>query len=243
MSVKKTNQQFIDEVFALHGNEYSVLEEYKGNRIPIKIRHNVCGRVSKFSPSNFLQGHGCNYCAQIDRDRKRRLSNKSFIKKVKDLVGDEYTFLDPYGNNAHEPLRVRHNTCGSVYRVRPYNFLYNNRRCPICNTSIGEQLIKKFLLDNHISFRQQMTFEGCLDIHKLSYDFYLPDNNVLIEYQGIQHYKPIGFFTAEYFSTQQKHDKIKRDFAKNNNINLLEIPYTCKTKCEVENMLKSYLNV
>ena len=59
---------------------------------------------------------------------------------------------------------------------------------------------------------------------KLSYDFYLPKYNLLIEGQGKQHLEPIKHFGGERtFQIQQEHDRRKREYAKQNNINLLEI--------------------
>jgi very-short-patch-repair endonuclease len=65
----------------------------------------------------------------------------------------------------------------------------------------------------------------------LSYDFYLPNHNLLIEYQGVQHEKPIDFegkgkkYAKQIFKKQQEHDKRKREYAIINSINLLEIWY------------------
>ena len=61
---------------------------------------------------------------------------------------------------------------------------------------------------------------------KLSYDFYLPQYNLLIEFQGEQHEQPIEHFGGEeQFKIQQEHDRRKREYAKLHNINLLEIWY------------------
>ena len=63
----------------------------------------------------------------------------------------------------------------------------------------------------------------------LRFDFCikLKDNSiVLIEIQGEQHYKPVDYFGGEKkFLKQQKYDNIKRNYCKNNNIRLIEIPY------------------
>ena len=61
----------------------------------------------------------------------------------------------------------------------------------------------------------------------LSYDFYLPDYNMLIECQGIQHEKfTKGLHETEVdFKKQLEHDRRKKEYAKQNNINLLEIWY------------------
>ena len=54
----------------------------------------------------------------------------------------------------------------------------------------------------------------------------MPDYNLLIEFHGKQHEKPIEFFGGEkQFEIQQEHDRRKREYAKQNNINLLEIWY------------------
>jgi hypothetical protein len=65
---------------------------------------------------------------------------------------------------------------------------------------------------------------------KLSYDFYLPDINTLIEYQGLQHSKPYNFGadlneedTQDRFKKQKVHDKLKKEYAKKNGYNLVEI--------------------
>ena len=59
----------------------------------------------------------------------------------------------------------------------------------------------------------------------LSYDFYLPNHNIFIEYQGRQHGEYITGLHKTYkeFEIQQEHDKRKREYAKDNNIKLLEI--------------------
>lgn len=58
----------------------------------------------------------------------------------------------------------------------------------------------------------------------LSYDFYLPMYNLLIEIQGEQHYKAVKFFGGnQAFGVQKVHDYRKRKYAQANNINFLEI--------------------
>lgn len=68
---------------------------------------------------------------------------------------------------------------------------------------------------------------------KLSYDFYLPQYNVLVECQGIQHYEPIEYFGGEeQFKIQQEHDRRKREYAEKNGYKLLEIWYYDYDKIE-----------
>jgi len=59
----------------------------------------------------------------------------------------------------------------------------------------------------------------------LSYDFYLSHYNLLIEYQGNFHDGSNGEYTQINLENQQEHDRRKREYAKDNNIKLLEIWY------------------
>ena len=65
----------------------------------------------------------------------------------------------------------------------------------------------------------------------LSYDFYLPKYNLLVEFQGQQHEKPIDFEGSgeenarQRFEKQQEHDRRKNSYCLANNISLYRIPY------------------
>ena len=64
----------------------------------------------------------------------RRKTNEQFIQEVKEAVGDEYTFLEPYVNERTK-IKVRHNECKYVWKVRPHDFLRKGKkatRCPYC---------------------------------------------------------------------------------------------------------------
>ena len=102
-------------------------------------------------------------------------------------------------------------------------------RCPSCQFSKGETCIETFLLNNNIIYIPQKEFDGLLGVGNgnLSYDFYLPDYNLLIEYQGEQHERYIkGFHKSKKdFRTQVEHDRRKKEYTQNNNIKLLEIWY------------------
>jgi very-short-patch-repair endonuclease len=93
--------------------------------------------------------------------------------------------------------------------------------------SMGERQIESWLKSNNIDYKTQYKVEGCKNKKPLSYDFFIPDKNLLIEYQGIQHYQPVEIFGGEEnFKKQQENDKIKKRFAFNNGYELLEIKYT-----------------
>lgn len=85
-------------------------------------------------------------------------------------------------------------------------------------------------------------FDNLKDKKKLHYDFYLLDSNVLIEYQGLQHYQPVKHYGGEKtFKVQQLHDKMKREYAINNGYRLLEVSYKENTQEKVNSFLDKNL--
>ena len=125
-----------------------------------------------------------------------------------------------------------------------YNSNIVDFRCPRCQFSQGEEAISSYLINNEMTHIPQKTFSGLIGLGGglLSYDFYLLEYNLLIEYQGQQHEKFISWFhkSKKDFERQQEHDRRKREYAKNNNIKLLEIWYWNFDK--IEEILTKILN-
>lgn len=118
--------------------------------------------------------------------------------------------------------------CGNEFEALPAKVMNGHTTSCGCNRkSSGEILIENILARNCIPFEREKRFDDCADICPLPFDFYIQNANLLIEYQGIQHYKPLEFFGGEdAFDIRKKHDIIKENYCKANNIRLLEIPYT-----------------
>ncbi len=115
-----------------------------------------------------------------------------------------------------------------VFTVDGAEFIHNTRSvsCPSCRGSRGEKEIIRILNANSISFIKEYNFKTHA---KFKYDFYLQDLNILIEYDGVQHYKPVSVFGGiDAFIQQKKRDKLKNMLAKEKNISLIRIPYTTK---------------
>ena len=104
---------------------------------------------------------------------------------------------------------------GYKWRISPANTL-NGRGCPQCNESFGERKTRQWLNSRNIKYIYQKIFKDCKDIKPLPFDFYLPDYNICIEYDGMQHFTPIDYFGGqESFERTVKHDKIKDNFSCN----------------------------
>lgn len=117
--------------------------------------------------------------------------------------------------------------CGNLVKVIGNNLTRQNGTTSCgCKKSKGEQIIATILNDNNILFEKEYYFEDLKtkDGHYLRFDFKI--ENVLIEYQGIQHYKAVNFFGGEeQFKIQQKYDNMKRQYCKEHGLILIEIPY------------------
>ncbi len=83
----------------------------------------------------------------------------------------------------------------------------------------------------NINFIQEYTFNTCLSPKDrlLKFDFYLTDYDILIEYDGEQHFENNGLFgafnTEEKLKKQKEYDTIKNNWCKNNNKKLIRISY------------------
>ena len=121
--------------------------------------------------------------------------------------------------------------CGNICYVSSSNLITGGTKSCGCTKSHGEQKIKDILQQNNIIFETQKTFKTCCFPNTKMFaffDFYLPEYNLLIKYDGIQHFKATnkGWNTEEnYFKTKQR-DEYKNNWCKENNIPLIRIPYT-----------------
>ena len=232
-----TIDEFKQRVYKIYGDEYRVLGSYVNVHTPILVRHKTCGRRYKVYPSDLLRNQHCRYCIGNVRS-----NTKEFKQKVKKLVGDEYTVLGEY-TRAITPILIRHNKCGYEFKITPNKFI-GGRRCPACKETIGEAIVRQVLTANNIKYIYGYQISNLVDKGKLHLDFWIPEYRVAIEYDGVQHYKPIEYFGGEnQFNRQHKHDLMKDKYCKDNNIDLIRIPYTYTTKEQVRQILSTKLKI
>lgn len=200
---------------------YQLLSEtYKNNSDNLTV---LCpfGHEWHVKFNNFKnQGNRCPYCCG---------NAKYTIEEVKEYIESfGYKLLSTEYINSLKKIEIR---CpyGHEYKVTFHMFKNQSQRCPYCQVSKGEQRIMDYLNGNNINYIYEKKFDGLIGLGNglLSYDFYLPQCNLLIEYQGGFH---DGNITGNYkytfnFERQQEHDRRKKEYAEKNNINLLEIWY------------------
>lgn len=181
--------------------EYKIYyDTYIDRNHKIKIKHLKCDREYYIVAKNFYKNPRCLCCNEdlrkIKISKSQRTSQKcknyhnkqnevgrdNFYKIIKDLVKDEYTFLEDYTDN-HTPILVRHNKCNHTYRVSPNHFISKGTRCPFCFriASNLEKDIYNYVKDicNYDIIRNDRK-----QIHPQELDIYIPDCNLAIEFNG-----------------------------------------------------------
>lgn len=241
---QKTTQQFRDEVYELVGTEYTIIGKYVNRSTNIKIKHNRCGRIYQVEPGNFLYGSRCIECYYQDM----RHTDEDVENIILEYLGGNYKWVSKEYTSMQHTIEIKHSVCGNTYETRLTDMVQKRTKCPYCNRSIGEQMVDEYLKAVGVEFEIQKRFEGLRNINKLSYDFFIPSRNIAIEYQGEQHYRPKNFGgvsskeAQDNYAMQKERDAIKRKYAEENNIELIEVPYTVKTTTKVKNFLEEAMN-
>ena len=218
--VKYTFNDFIKKSKEIHNDKYNYsLVNYVNSQTKIKIICEIHG-VFEQKANDHLNGNGCPKCYGNIKP-----TTEKFIKKAREIHNDKYDYsLVNYINNRIK-IKIICKKHG-LFEQRPDAHINQKQGCPICKESWGEKEIRNILKQNNINFESQKTFEKCVNKSLLPFDFYLPKYNLCIEYDGIQHFKPIDFFGGKKsLKETQKKDKIKTDYCKENNIELIRISY------------------
>ena len=215
---------------SLVGDEYEIAGEYTGTNVKTEFIHKKCGRSIYMTPYQINSGKQCRHCFREGIAIKYKKDLSVFKNEVCELTDGEYIVVGDNYINAHTYIDILHNTddCGYKWGISPHNFLQGNR-CPKCKASKGEVAIFNFLTKTGVDFSTQHRFKECFDVMQLPFDFAVFKNGeieLLIEYDGQQHFEPVGMWGGiEGFSNQIRRDGIKNDFCEQNNIEILRIPY------------------
>lgn len=210
MPTKRTHEQAREEI---EREGYKLLSEYKNANSLVTLQ---CpqGHIYEIQFNGFHKGHRCKLCV----DKNVKLTYEQ-VKEYMKTQGDKLLSKE-YINNKHY-LTIQ--CCkGHVYEKR-FDKYRHGQRCPICQTSGGEQILYNILQELNITYKREKRFKDCKDVNTLPFDVWVPSLNLIIEFDGEQHYKP-KFGEKEFYEIVY-HDAIKNSYCEDNNINLLRIPY------------------
>lgn len=178
------------------------------------------------TPNNHLRGAECPLCFGTPKK-----SSSEFVKDAIELWGNKYDYSKVEYNGSKKKICIICRNHGTFLQT-PNDHL-SGYGCPRCQASKGELKIEKYLTTNNIVSFRQKTFSDCINPNTgqlLRFDFYIPSKNLLIEYDGEQHFE--GGYVGQHKMTDyeiadlKRRDSIKTKYAKSKNINLLRIKYT-----------------
>ena len=216
-----------------------------------------CGYEDTIKIENLSRfGFSCNGCYEKKYGRKRvpyGYWNKNTMQQYLNENRSGYKLLD---------IKTQSDDGSSILKVfvkcpnekhPPYWAYWQNitsgYMCFLCyiesSMSKGERAAEQVFKKYNYTYETQKRFDDCRDKYTLPFDFYLSDYNLIIEIMGEQHEHPIDYFGGkEAFKKCIIHDKIKRDYLKSHNIDILDIWYYEFDKMEelITNKIKSILN-
>lgn len=210
------------------------------------IYHKGCNKTFIRRTCVFYKDRTCPYCGfsagnknNEDVPYERSIKKKPAEKVLERIANSDYELLEEY-QGSQIPVLLRHNKCGFIRKVKLHDLNQVLNSCPNCNKAIskGERKIMEYLTNKNIEFKREYSFDW-QSHKKYRYDFFIIKYNLIIEFNGQQHYEEIPFFKKS-LQTNQEHDNIKMTEALNNGFNYLIIPYTHYNK--IEEILDNWFN-
>lgn len=253
---KDVVEEFSKTDYILLSNENDYIDSATNSLKYLCPRHLEKGKQT-ISLGHLKNGRGCYYCGRVITEKAHMINIEENIEECKKICRDKgFIYIDTYKKDGLIYIKYicpKHLEAG-VQSMRKGNMnRYNIQGCPYCFDtkkfifSKGEKMIEKILQSFNIKYLPQYTFLDCKDKNMLPFDFYLPDLNKCIEYDGQHHYYPVTFNGISKKEAEInhaltiKHDKIKNKYCKNNNIELLRIPYYNFKNIEV--IIRDFLEI
>ena len=207
-----------------------------------------CGKITYVTTRNLRSGK-TRSCGCIQREKVKQNNESSILdltnQKIGKLLVTKKTQNRHNGHVVWECLC----DCGNVCFVSSQYLRNEDTTSCGCIVSKGEQKIIDLLNQHNIKFEPQKTFDSCRfpDTNALArFDFYLTDYNILVEYDGQQHFyyqNGSGWNNEDKFKKTKMHDEFKNCWCKQNNIKLIRIPYTEYSNLTIDNILRNNITI
>lgn len=226
---------FVERAREVHGDRFSYEKAvYVNHKTKVKI---TCKKHGVFEQraDNHLQGKGCQKCTTDSK----KAGKTDFVKNAKAIHGNKYKYGKVYYKNNRLKVIIVCPLHGD-FKQSPGNHL-KGKGCPVCRESKGERIVGQILKGKGLSFKEQFKFDDCRSNKgsMLKFDFYIESLNLLIEFDGEQHFQQVKVFGGnKKFLIQKENDNIKNEYCLANDISLLRIKYNEDANIAIEKMLK-----
>jgi hypothetical protein len=225
--LKFNPQEFIIRAKSIHGDRYDYSKSvYLDHDSDLIIICQVHGEFLQSPKRHLVHKNGCRKCGYESMADKSRLTKDEFVKKSLEVHFGLYSYDNFNYVSFSTPSYVTCHKHGD-FKQSPKDHIIQKQGCPKCRLSKGETIIKNYLDQHQIHYITQKTFPNCINPNtqrKLKFDFYIPYNNMCIEFDGEQHYKQAQLFRGKLEEIQFR-DNLKNIYCKEKNIPLLRIKY------------------
>ncbi len=238
----------LEEIYDL-----SHITDYKNAITPVKIINKSCGHDFYISPNKLLEGYiDCPICAHKRGSKSRGMGFERFKEKAILKHGPDRYFYDYEENkdllNNRQKVKIKCNKCGHVFWQEVSSHL-SGKGCPKCCFSKGEEIVDAYLKEKEILILDKTPIYDVSSVRTYiipDFRIMLDNQEIWIEYNGIQHYKVSLNFgdkksSAQTFLSQYTRDNDERDYCSRNGIILIEIPYTISKREDIYDFLDKVL--
>ena len=194
---------------------YAEIEQFDRYNTNVIVKCLLCNKSWTSNKHHLLNGKGCPNCRNKRISDNNRMPESDFIERIH-YYNPHIIPLTEYQASS-KPITLKCLDCGYIWTIKRTCGLLQGHGCPKCHLHKQEKRISSFLKENNIVYKEQVKFDDLVGINggQLSYDFYIPSKNLLVEYQGKQHYEPIDYFGGqERYEYQKEHDKRKKNMPK-----------------------------
>lgn len=234
---KLRRDELVERVDKHTDGEFEFVGEFINMSSQGSFRHKACGTVFQKRVRNFFKRDKafCEVCHP--EARTRPYTDEEFDSKIKTELGSDYELSGKF-TGSQSRVNIRHNTCGEVYSSDASHL----RRCPKCKgskrASEGEDKVAEVLDKLGIPYLREAALPA---IAPRRFDFFLPLDNRVIEFDGQHHFKPAAKWGGEEnFTKVQESDKFKNDYCREMGYPILRIAYWEFPK--VEELVTKFIN-
>lgn len=246
----KKHPIFVKIANIIHSGKYQYIEDYKGNDVPIAIycpvidiESNDFHGIFQQTPKAHKIGHGCPKC-NIKGLAQLEGGHDEFVRVASAVHDSKYQYIGIY-NKALEKVDIycpimskdfSNPEVHGIFKQTPANHK-SGQGCPKCKNEKRESK-GIIILQKSLNFLGYVNGSTCMAEHSfpdlrytrlLKIDRFLPMENLVIEYDGQQHFRVTkGWSTPEQFIESQTRDLMKDIYCIKHKINLLRIPYSRK---------------
>lgn len=217
---ERRKDNFLNKLEAVSKGRYKMVGEYKTAKTPTLFLDTETNEEFTHTPDKMAQGFG-----NPKYKPNKKKDTAAFSKEVDELTKGEYKVVGTYVD-ALTNIDMLHVTNGNVFSMTPHNFL-RGQRDPKETLPKGEKEIMEILDEYRVEYIHQYHIPTDRGINSaLRPDFFLPDYNAFIEFDGVQHTMAIEFFGGEEaLASQQQRDRQKNAYAYEHGIKMIRIPY------------------